>query len=112
MSDRCQQRSLAGQPRRDSPNETLSNASRDHSGLMPANLITLAHFSISSATSLPKSVGEPVSTVPPRSAIRAFMLGSARAALISLLSVSMISAGVFLGAPRPNQPQSKGAQNG
>ena len=27
----------------------------DHSGLMPANLITLAHFSVSSAMSLPKS---------------------------------------------------------
>ena len=41
--------------------------------------------------------------VPPRSAIRAFILGSARPALISLFSFSMISAGVFLGAPTPNQ---------
>ncbi len=30
-----------------------------HSGLMPANLITLAHFSVSSAINLPKSAGEP-----------------------------------------------------
>ena len=46
--------------------------------------------------------------MPPRSASRAFILGSARAALISLLSLSMISAGVFLGAPTPYQvlPQS------
>jgi hypothetical protein len=35
-------------------------------------------------------------------ATRSFILGSARAALISLLSLSMISAGVFLGAPKPN----------
>ena len=38
-----------------------------------------------------------------RSASRALILGSARPALISLLSFSTISAGVFLGAPRPNQ---------
>ena len=38
---------------------------------------------------------------PPRSASRAFILGSARAALISLLSLSTISAGVFFGAPTP-----------
>ena len=31
----------------------------DHSGLMPANLTTLPHFSVSSAMSLPKSAGEP-----------------------------------------------------
>ena len=72
-----------------------------HSGLMPANLITLPHFSVSSAMSLPKSAGEPASTVPPRSASRALILGSARPALISLLSLSTISAGVFLGAPTP-----------
>src|SRR6516162_10831216 len=72
-----------------------------YSGLMFAARITSAHFSISSAINLPKSVGEPASTVPPRSASRAFIVGSARAALISLLSVSMILAGVFLGAPRP-----------
>ena len=73
----------------------------DHSGLMLAARITLAHFSVSSAMSLPKSAGEPASTVPPRSASRALILGSARPALISLLSLSMISAGVFLGAPTP-----------
>src|SRR5262249_15338759 len=75
----------------------------DHSALMPADLITLRHFSVSSAMSLPKSAGEPASAVPPRSASRAFMLGSARAALTSLLSLSTISVGVFLGAPMPVQ---------
>ena len=47
-------------------------------GLMFAALITLAHFSVSSAMSLPKSAGEPASAVPPRSASRALILGSAR----------------------------------
>src|SRR5262245_3800257 len=73
----------------------------DHSGFMPANLITLAHFSVSSAMSFPKSAGEPGSTVPPRSARRALILGSSRAALTSLLSLSTILAGVFLGTPTP-----------
>src|SRR5215472_16312619 len=73
----------------------------DHSALMPANLITLAHFSVSSAMSLPKSAGEPASTVPPRSARRAFIVGSSRATLISRLSLSTISVGVFLGAAMP-----------
>src|SRR5262249_33249459 len=74
-----------------------------HSGLMPANLITLAHFSVSSAISFPNSAGDPGSVTPPRSARRAFILGSWRAALTSLLSLSTISAGVAFGAPTPNQ---------
>src|SRR5262249_19010693 len=75
-----------------------------HSALMLATRITLPHFSVSSAMSFPKSAGEPPSRVPPRSASRALILGSARAALISLLSFSTISAGVAFGAPRPDQP--------
>src|SRR5262245_26980527 len=74
-----------------------------HCGLMLAARITLPRFSVSSAMSLPKSAGEPVITVPPRSASRAFIVGSARAALISLLSLSTISAGVAFGAPTPDQ---------
>src|SRR5262249_32686506 len=76
----------------------------DHSGFAPENLTTLPHFSVSSAMSLPKSLGEPVRAMPPRSASRAFILGSATPASISLLSLSMISTGVLLGAPTPNQP--------
>src|SRR6516164_11751345 len=76
----------------------------DHSALMPANLTTLAHFSVSAATKLPKSEGEPAITVPPRSASRALSWGSATAALISLLSLLTISAGVPVGAPTPYQP--------
>jgi hypothetical protein len=72
-----------------------------HSSLMFAARITLPHFSVSSVMSLPKSAGESASTAPPRSASRAFILGSARAALISLLSLSITSTGVFLGAPMP-----------
>ena len=38
---------------------TDSRARTDYSALMPANLITLAHFSVSAAISLPRSAGEP-----------------------------------------------------
>jgi hypothetical protein len=47
-----------------------------HSGLMLAARITLPHFSVSSAMSLPKSAGEPTSGVLPRSASRALILES------------------------------------
>src|SRR5258708_3291389 len=73
------------------------------SGLAPVNLTTLPHFSVSSAMSLPKSAGEPANGVVPRSPSRAFNSGSARPALISLLSLSITSTGVFLGAPMPYQ---------
>src|SRR5215468_10855576 len=79
---------------------------RCHSGLMPANLIILADFSVSAAMSLPKSAGEPGDTDEPKAAIRALILASARPALISLLSFSTISAGVAFGAPMPVQPLS------
>src|SRR5262245_42404521 len=68
---------------------------------MLAVRISFAYFSVSSVMSFPKSAGESASTSPPTSASRAFSLGSASAALISLLSLSTISAGVFRGAPRP-----------
>src|SRR5262249_33631259 len=76
----------------------------DHPRLMPTDFTTLPHFSVSSAMSLPKSTGEPGRAVAPSSASRVFILGSARPALTSLLSVSMISAGVPLGAPKPAIP--------
>src|SRR5262249_50301467 len=75
----------------------------DYSALTPANFTTLPHFSVSSAMSLPKSATEPGSAVAPHSASRAFNLGSARAALISVLSLSTISAGALRGAPIPVQ---------
>src|SRR5215510_9618887 len=99
-------------PRRERPRHCRATEQRDElasfhvsydSGLMFAARTTLLHFSVSSAMSLPKSAGEPGSTVPPDSAIRALILGSVRAALVSWLSLSMTPAGVPLGAPRPNQ---------
>src|SRR4029453_7314435 len=74
----------------------------DHSGLMPADLITLPHFLVSSEMSLPKSAGEPASTVPPRLASCALNFGSAMLILTSLFSLSMSSTGVLFGAPMPN----------
>jgi len=55
------------------------------SALMPAARITLPHFSVSAAMSLSKSAGEPACAKVPSSMSRALNLGSARAALISLL---------------------------
>src|SRR5258707_9332946 len=81
----------------------ISTADRPHSALMLRARMTLPHFSVSSAINLPKSAGESASTWPPRSASRALILGSASATLISLLSLSMTSAGVPVGAPTPYQ---------
>src|SRR5262245_21694844 len=74
-----------------------------HSGLMLAARMTLAHFSVSSATSLPNSAGDPASGGPPRSKSRALILGWAKAVLISRLSLSMASCAVALGAAMPHQ---------
>src|ERR1700722_5218655 len=79
--------------RLDSRNAKMRNIRFGHSGLMLADLITCAHFSVSAAMILPKSAGEPANTAPPRSLIRVFILGSMSAALISLLSFSIISVG-------------------
>src|SRR6266852_5570081 len=75
-----------------------------HPGLMLAARITLPHFSISSAMCLPNSAGELGNAELLNSASRAVVLGSARIALVSLLSLSMISGDVFLGAAMPCQP--------
>src|SRR5262249_29246379 len=75
--------------------------SEAHSGLMPANLMTLAHFSVSAPMNLPKSAGETTSGVLPPPMRCAASLGSARPALISRLSLCVISAGMFRGAPTP-----------
>src|SRR5215831_14290145 len=73
----------------------------DYSTLAPENFTTLAHFSVSSTMSLPKSAGDPASGVPPISASRVPNLGSTSASLTALLTLSTISAGVALVAPRP-----------
>src|SRR5262245_47518625 len=79
-------------------------ASLHHSGLMLAAWITLPHFSVYSTMYLPNSAGEFASGTTPKSARRAFIFGSVRAALIALLRVSMISADVLLGAAMPTKP--------
>src|SRR5262245_60901461 len=79
----------------------LMEVRRRQSALAPENSITLAHFSVSVAMNLAKSEEEPGNTAAPRSAKGAFNLGSTRPALLSLLSLSTISAGVCLGAPMP-----------
>src|SRR5262249_35054189 len=72
-----------------------------YSGLMLAVRITMAHFSVSATTSLLKSEGDPGNTSAPSSAKRAFSVGCARPALISLLRVSMIVEDVLRGATTP-----------
>src|ERR1700746_3420287 len=89
---------------RDAAQRADLSAMVDQSSLAPDNFTTLPHFSVSSTISLPKSLGEPRSAMPPRSVSCTFIFGSATPALISLLSLSMISTGVALGAPTPNQP--------
>src|SRR5215470_16826449 len=80
----------------------ISDRNCCHCGLMLAATITLPHFLVSSEMSLPKSAGEPASGAAPKTASRAWNLGSAMLALTSVLSLSMISTGVFFGAPMPN----------
>src|SRR5215472_11768516 len=75
----------------------------DQSGFAPENFTTFVHFSVSSAMNLPHSAGDIGIGSPPKSASRALIVGSARPALIALLSLSTISAGVFLGTPTPYQ---------
>src|SRR5262252_5215687 len=79
---------------RDSENGIYGMSAAAYSGLMLANLTTLPHFSVSSAINLPKSDDESDRTVPPKSASRVLIFGSARPALISLFSLSTISIGV------------------
>src|SRR5262245_13815547 len=73
----------------------------DHSGLMPANFTTLAHFSVSAATKAPSSAALTIIGIVPMSASRALTAGSDRPALMSRLSRAMISGGVPFGTPTP-----------
>jgi hypothetical protein len=77
----------------------------DQYTLVPENVTTLPHFSVSSTMNLPNSSGELTNAWEPQLAINPLILGSARPALISLLSPSMISVGVFRGAPTQLQLQ-------
>src|SRR5262249_13191767 len=76
---------------------------KNHSNWTPPVLITFSHFSVSARTTAPKSAGEPLIVIPPISARRAFILSSAKPALISLLSLSMIPPGVPFGTLMPKK---------
>src|SRR5262245_66641912 len=78
-----------------------SKRTPDHSGLMPANWITFAHFSDSVATKAPKSAALKIIGMVPSSASRDLMVGFASPALISWLRRAMISGGVPFGTPTP-----------
>src|SRR3984957_12868428 len=65
------------------------------SGLSPANLTTLPHFSVSSATYWTKPAGERANTVAPWSASCILSFGSARPAVTASLRIATISVGVF-----------------
>ena len=65
-------------------------------------LHNLRPFSVSSAMSLPKSVGESGSVVAPRSASRALILGSARAAVHPSHLPEKRTSGHRRAAPRPS----------
>ena len=73
-------------------------------GLMFANLITFAHRSVSSTTSLWNSAGDIIKIGLPRFSSRALIVGSTSAAFTSRLSRVTISVGVFAGAPIPVHP--------
>src|SRR5260370_809506 len=73
-----------------------------YSTFMPANSATFFHFSVSATIIAPKASGGPTSGSPPSSIRRVLIAGSANTVLISLFSFSMISFGVFFGAPMPN----------
>src|SRR6186997_2279143 len=65
----------------------------------PENLTTFAHFSVSSTISLPNSAGDRDNAVPPSSVSFVLKPSSARMALTSVLSLSMMEAGVFFAVP-------------
>jgi hypothetical protein len=70
---------------------------------MLAARMTFAHFAVSFATNFAKTAGELANGVPPNSTSRALILGSASPAFISVFNLSMMSAGVALGAAKPYQ---------
>src|SRR5262249_18260003 len=84
---------IAGQDSADEPCDHRSFQSwpnRHHSTLMFANFITLAHFSVSSTIRFPNSAGVIDSGSTPKPIRRAFMAGSQKNALVSLINFSTI----------------------
>src|SRR5262249_35621635 len=83
---------------------SLRGCETTQSALRLAARITLPHFSISPATNVLNLSGVFATAVAPKSANRALMSEFANPAFVSLLSLSTISIGVFLGTPTPFQP--------
>src|SRR6476620_11728561 len=79
----------------------IGSGLRHQFDLMLAATITLPHLLVSSEISVPKSAGDPERTMPARLASRDSNFGSAMLMLTSLFSLSISSAGVFLGASIP-----------
>src|SRR6202034_1260110 len=77
--------SLASEPIQ----EDYIDVREGHSTFAPENLMTLAHLSVSSATSLPNSAGVIGIGVLPRAASRALVCGSLRPLLILLFRLLM-----------------------
>jgi hypothetical protein len=71
---------------------------------MPANLMTLAHFSIAPVISCPNCSGVSGAGSMPRSTSCFLICGSDVTALISRLSRSTMSRGVSFGAQIPSHP--------
>jgi hypothetical protein len=71
------------------------------SALIPRDFTILAHFSFSAAITAPNAAGVRTKGVASISSNRAFIVGSADPALISALSLAMISEGVPFRTPTP-----------
>src|ERR1035437_4566575 len=74
-----------------------------HFTLISLVWITFPYLSVSAAMKRLKTAGDAEIVVAPNSARRNLIFGSARPALTSVFSLSTMSAGVFRGAPIPNQ---------
>jgi len=90
-----------GGPRREGPAPFRREGEQPHSIASPTAFTTFSHFTVSSAMSLPKPSGVSTSGVPPNSAMRRFIFGSASAVLIALFRIATTSGGVPRGAETP-----------
>src|SRR5215212_5792606 len=87
--------------------EVKQDGSAQFSTLIRASRITGPHLSISDFRKAASSPGVVPRGVAPRSSKRGLTDGCASAALVSALSLAMISGGVFAGTKKPNLETSK-----
>src|SRR6516225_10767862 len=100
---RCHRKKFPACQRHDHPLQFRPVAAGLQFTLAPENLTTFAHFAVSSAMKVLNCADGIGSVSPPRSFNRDLISGSASPATILVLSLSMIVAGVPLGAPIPFQ---------